>query len=265
MKKILLITGILVFSALCQAQSGNTVADSEGDLPKKFYTVDGYRHGVSYFPLERLPGVQYESTDTIDFIHYHSLDVIYDWLRKWAEKYPELVDLYEVGSSFEDRPILQITMTNKNSGKDVEKPAAFFEGGRHSGEITSSECVMWMIQYLLNNYGKDPGITHLLDTRTIYFRPVNNPDGHNLYLNTYQSNRSTVRPDDNDNDFLLDEDSPEDLDGDGRILTMRWKDDKKGNMILDPRDSTGRLMERVPEGEGIYLTSSEGIDNDGDG
>ncbi|MCK7537877.1 MAG: hypothetical protein MZV63_46465 [Marinilabiliales bacterium] len=65
-------------------------------------------------------------------------------------------------------------------------------------------------------------------------RPVNNPDGHNLYLNTAQSNRSTVRPCDNDGDGLLDEDAPEDLDGNGLILTMRWKDEKKGNLIPDP-------------------------------
>jgi hypothetical protein len=46
---------------------------------------------------------------------------------------------------------------------------------------------------------------------------------------------------------------------------MRWKDDKKGNLIPDPKDSTGRIMKRVPAGKGIYLSSSEGIDNDGDG
>lgn len=49
------------------------------------------------------------------------------------------------------------------------------------------------------------------------------------------------------------------------ILTMRWKDEKKGNLIPDPKDSTGRIMKRVPAGKGIYLSATEGIDNDGDG
>lgn len=255
----------LLICTISMAQSGGQGGPVALENRKELYTVSGYRHGVSYFNRVELPGVRYESTDKLGFNEYHSLDVIYSWLQKWAEEYPELVELYEVGSSFEGRPILQITLSNINSGKDIEKPAAFFEGGRHSGEITSSECVMWMIWYLLKNYGTDPGITHLLDNRAIYLRPVNNPDGHNLYLNTCQSNRSTVRPEDNDGDSLLDEDAPDDLDDDGMILTMRWKDDKKGNMIPDPRDSTGRIMKRVPEGEGIYLTSSEGIDNDRDG
>ena len=61
-----------------------------------------------------------------------------------------MTELYEVGKSYEGRPILQMTLTNKKTGKDTDKPAAFFEGGRHSGEITSSECVMWMAKYLLD-------------------------------------------------------------------------------------------------------------------
>ena len=259
------LAGILLISNLISAQPGTPGISSDKESKPEKYTLSGFRHGVSYFPMVKYQEVQYGSTDTLSFNMYHSLDVIYAWLRKWEKEYPGLVDLYEIGKSYEGRPILQMTVTNKKTGKDTDKPAAFFEGGRHSGEITGSECVMWMIQYLLTNYGKDTDVTHLLDARVIYLKPVNNPDGHNLYLNTSQSNRSTVRPEDNDGDALLDEDAPEDLDNDGLILTMRWKDDKKGNLIPDPKDSTGRIMKRVPAGQGIYLSSSEGIDNDGDG
>ncbi|MBG0858563.1 MAG: peptidase [Bacteroidales bacterium] len=191
--------------------------------------------------------------------------MIYDLLEIWAEKYTDLVELYEVGQSYEGRQILQITVTNKKTGRDTDKPAAFFEGGRHSGEVTGSESVLWLAKYLIENYGSDPEVTQLLDTKTIYLKPINNPDGHNLYMHTAQSNRSTVRPEDNDGDDLLDEDPPDDLDGNGIILTMRWKDEKRGTFIADPADSTGRIMKRVPAGKGIWLTSSEGIDNDNDG
>ncbi len=233
--------------------------------PQANYKLSGIRHGVNFFPDVKLPQVQYEPGQELTFDKYHSLDVIYYWLEKWSDSYKDLVELYEVGKSFEGRPILQITVTNKKTGKDTDKPAAFFEGGRHSGEVTGSESVLWLIKYLLENYGTDPDVTNLLDTKTIYLKPVNNPDGHNLYMHTAQSNRSTVRPEDNDRDGLLDEDAPEDLDNDGVILTMRWKDEKKGNLIPDPKDSTGRIMKRVAAGKGIYLSSSEGIDNDNDG
>ena len=73
--------------------------------------------------------------------------------------------MYEVGRSFEGRPILQITLTNEATGPATDKPAAYFEGGRHSGEITGSESVLWLMQHLLAGYGSDPEITTLLDTK----------------------------------------------------------------------------------------------------
>ncbi len=262
--KIKLILSFLLFSpAVLCGQSGRN--QNTPRKLKEYYTLSGFRHGVNSFPEVKLSQVQYEAGDTLSFDKYHTADVIYVWMKKWAEKFPDLVDLYEVGKSYEGRPIFQLTLTNKKTGKDTDKPAAFFEGGRHSGEVTAAECVLWMAKYLLENYGTDPDVTHLLDTKTIYLKPINNPDGHNLYMNTFLSNRSTVRPSDDDRDGLLDEDAFDDMDGDGKILTMRWKDAKKGTWIPDPRDSTGRIMKRVPAGQGIYLTSSEGIDNDNDG
>ena len=213
MKRNLFLAVFLLLSLFLSAQTGLPEASSEKESGKEQYTLFGYRHGISFFPIVKYQSVQYVSTDTLDFGKYHSLDVIYSWFSKWEKEYPGITELYEVGKSYEGRPILQMTLTNKETGKDTDKPAAFFEGGRHSGEITSSECVMWMAQYLLLNYGTDPDVTHLLDTKTIYLKPVNNPDGHNLYLNTSQSNRSTIKPWDNDGDGLLDEDAP-------TILTM---------------------------------------------
>jgi len=268
MKKFLIVSGTFLISAILYGQSGSqqsSLSSERSDSRVENYTLSGFRHGVSFFPKVEFKSVQYVAEDTLAFDKYHSMEVFYTWLRRWAEMYPELIDLYEVGKSYEGRPILQMTLTNKKTGKDIDKPAAFFEGGRHSGEVTASECVLWLAKYLLDSYGKDPDVTHILDTKTIYLRPLNNPDGHNLYLNTAQSNRSTVRPEDNDRDGLLDEDSPDDINGDGVILTMRWKDEKEGTYILHPKDSTGRIMQRVPAGEGIYRTSSEGLDNDGDG
>ena len=238
---------------------------TESDADTTHYTVQGYRHGISFFPQVQYDEVEYIPGENLNFDKFHSNDVMYYWCEKWARDYPDLIDLYEVAKSFEGRPILQITLTNKNIGKHTDKPAAYFEGNRHSGEITSAESVMWLVKYMLENYGKDEEITHIIDYKTIYLRPVNNPDGHNLYIHTAQSNRSTVRPTDNDLDGLLDEDSPDDIDGDGVILTMRWKDPEKGNYISDPEDPSGRILKRVKEGEGVYRTSSEGFDNDGDG
>jgi len=240
-----------------------------GPLPE-WFTLTGFRHGVSFFPQVHYPEVEYEAGETLTFDRYHTLDVVYEWMHRWEERYPDLVEVYEVAKSFEGRPILQATITNKGTGPATDKPAAFFEGNRHSGEVTAAESALWLMQHLVESYGSDPEITQLLDTRAIYIRPKNNPDGSELYLNTAQSNRSTNRPTDNDGDGLLDEDAADDLDGDGIILQVRYHPrpgtDDRATMVSDPRDPTSRLMRRAEEGEEAeWVVTSEGLDNDGDG
>jgi hypothetical protein len=234
-----------------------------------WYTVRGERHGKSFFEKVRYDSVEYEAGEKLSFKNYHTVRTMYDWLYRWEKAFPNLIRVEEVARSYEGRPILQAILTNTRTGPDTNKPAAFFEGGRHSGEITSSESVLWLIRHLVTEYGRDKRITRLLDNSALYLRPENNPDGSNLYLYTAQSNRSTVRPHDSDRDGLLDEDPPEDLDGDGAIYRIRWlagpDDADKANYVLDPRDPTGQLMKRVPEGTGRWRMISEGIDNDGDG
>ncbi|EAZ79775.1 M14 family metallopeptidase [Algoriphagus machipongonensis] len=272
MKKTLtLILAVSANLAFAQEKSYAPEKVFPEDNPKsKFYTVSGERHGPSFFKKYNFPEVEYSAGDVLNFDHYHTVEVMYHWYRVWAEKYPDIVDLYEVGKSFEGRPILQMTITNKETGKDTNKPAAYFEGGRHSGEITSSESILWLTQHILENYGSDPEITELVDTKAIYLRPQNNPDGSNLYLRTEQRNRSTVRPHDNDRDGLIDEDPEEDLDGDGIIYQMRKKavtpeEKEKANYIVDPDDPSQKLMKRTFPGKGEYLIYTEGYDNDGDG
>ncbi len=238
----------------------------ESERDPDTYTLKPFnRHGPSHFPRVRHPEVEYEAGATLTFDRYHTVDVMNTWLHRWAERYPDIVELYQVATSLEGRPIYQVTLTNRATGPATDKPAAFFEGGRHSGEITSSESVLWLIQHLVENYGTDPEITELLDRAAIYARPQNNPDGSNLYLHTAQTNRSSVRPVDNDGDGLYDEDPANDLDGDGIILQMRWRD-PDGQWVLDERDPQGRLMRRARPGEqGQWSMGREGIDDDGDG
>jgi hypothetical protein len=259
------IAAVVIIAAAAQ-ERGPRERGPQESRPTKMYTVGGIRHGISYFSRVDTPFTRPKIAGEMDFAHYHTYDEVNAFLRKWASEYANMVDLYSVGKSFEGRDIWQITITNKSTGKDTDKPAMFIEGNRHSGEVTAAESALWFAWHILSSYGKDPEITRLVDTKAIYVRVKNNPDGSELYLNTAQSNRSTVRPYDDDRDGLLDEDPPEDLDGDGFILQMRKKvDPGKGTMTLDPADPSGRLMIRATDGKGDYIVSAEGVDNDGDG
>jgi hypothetical protein len=260
---------LIVLSAVCIVSCFGLLYgqdQAEKDSEAKYWTVPGYRHGPSFFPRSNYAATKPLEKGVLDFKHYHTYKEMVWWFKKWAEEYPDLVDLYVAAESFGGIPIYQLTVTNKKTGKDTDKPAMFIDGNRHSGEVTAAESAFWMLHHMLTKYGTDAEITRLLDNFTFYFRPKNNPDGSLLYLMTAQTLRSTIRPYDNDLDGLLDEDPAEDLDGDGSSRQMRVKVEKgKGRFIVDPRDPKGRLMKLAPKGEGIYDVMSEGIDNDGDG
>ena len=241
------------------------VAQEPSKLPP-MHRVGGARDGTSAFRRVDYPQLKAKTPGEIDFAHYHTYEETAALLRTWATQYPDLVDLYSVGQSFEGREIWQVTIATKKNLKHTDRPAFFLEGGRHAGEISGIEATLYLIHHLLTNYAGDAEIRRLIDTKTIYARPMNTPDGSSLYHLTAQTLRSSVRPNDSDGDGLLDEDAGEDLDGDTFIRQMRKKVTKgKGNWIKDPKDAQGRAMRRVRDGEGDYEVYSEGVDSDGDG
>ncbi len=232
----------------------------------KHYTVGGFRHGRSFFKDTRYREIRPLAPGVLDFRHYHTYDEVVSFLKEWAAEYPDLLDVYVAGKSFEGRDIYQATLTNKRTGKDTDKPAMAIDANRHAGEVTAAESALWLLHYMLRNYGKDDVITDLIDANAFYFRIQNDPDGSELYLHTEHMIRSTVRPHDSDGDGLLDEDPGDDLDGDGFHRLMRKKvEPDSGNYILDRRDPTGRLMKWVLDGEGDWRVYGEGIDDDRDG
>jgi hypothetical protein len=243
------------------------VSQSQQVAPGRSYQVGGgVRDGVSAFPRTDYWQMRPTRAGEVDFKHYHTYEEATALLQMWAARYPSLVKLYSVGKSLEGRDLWQVTITNQKTGPDTDKAAFFIEGGRHAGEISGIEATLFFINHVLTNYGKDPAITKLVDTKALYAKPHNNPDGASLYHYTAQTLRSSVRPMDNDGDGLLDEDAGEDLDGDGFVRQMRQHVGAgKGTHVVDDRDPQGRLMRAVGPGQGAYLMSSEGYDNDGDG
>ena len=232
----------------------------------KYWIVPGYRHGPSFFPRNYLVETTPLQEGVFDFKHFHTNEEMIYWYKQWEKEYPDLMEVYVAAQSLNGMDIYQITLTNKKTGPATDKPAMFLDGNRHAGEVTAAESAFWMLHYMLTNYGKDEEITRLVDNCAFYFRPKNDPDGSELYLETAQTLRSTTRPYDSDRDGLLDEDPAEDLDGDGFIRQMRVKVGMgNGSNVIDERDPKGRLMRSVGQGNGDYIVVTEGIDNDKDG
>ncbi len=210
-----------------------------------------------------LTGAAAADVKPLSFDHNYTFAEVVDYLNHVTAEFPNITKLYQIGKSYEGRDLLVLEITRQGEREALEKPGLWLDGNLHASEVMGAAVCLKTIETLVTQYGENPEITDLVDTRTIYIMPKLNPDGSDLYLKTPFNLRSSVRPHDSDGDGSRDEDPPEDLNGDGYITMMRKKDDM-GTMKTHPEDS--RLMERRQEHEtGEWTVYSEGVDNDGDG
>ncbi len=70
-------------------------------IERDWYTLPAFRHGANHFLQVQHPGVEYEAGPTLTFDRYHTAEVMYEWLHRWEEQYPNLVKVWEVDRSFE--------------------------------------------------------------------------------------------------------------------------------------------------------------------
>jgi murein tripeptide amidase MpaA len=176
-----------------------------------------------------------------------------------ATERPDLVTLESIGRSYEGRDIRLVTVTNEKTGPHHEKPAVWVDANIHSTEITGSTAALHLLHRLVSRHGVDERITRAVDTRTFYVVPRVNPDGVELALSTPPTFlRSSVRqwPRTDDSDGLVERD----IDGDGRVLTMRladpngaWKRASEDARLMVPREpdeaGAGPYYRLLAEGE----------------
>ncbi|MBZ0245828.1 MAG: hypothetical protein K8H85_07775 [Cyclobacteriaceae bacterium] len=196
---------------------------------------------------------------------YHNTTDAYALLKGWSTTYPNLTSLYSIGETLKGTPLMVLEITNKETGSPGSKPAYYYDGNIHAGELTGAEVSLHFAWHILTQYDKDPRIKNLVDTRTLYIRPKFNPDGADIALNTVNHLRSTPRPYDEDMDGLLDEDPGNDLNKDNLITDMRIKN-PTGRWKISEEDP--RLMVRRGEVDttgDFYDVLEEGTDDDNDG
>lgn len=179
-------------------------------------------------------------------------------LQAWARSHPHLTRLRSIGRSYEGRDIWLMEITNLQSGEAGDKPGFWVDGNIHSAELVGSSACLYLIQHLLSGYGHDSEVTRCLDTRVFFVCPRVNPDGAEWALAPVPKIvRSSTRP------YPFAEKSHgglriEDVDGDGRILTMRirdpngaWKKSPLDPRLLVPREPSetgGEYFRLLPEG-----------------
>jgi murein tripeptide amidase MpaA len=186
-------------------------------------------------------------------------------LKALAEAFPDLATLDSIGKTFGGRDIWALTITNRRTGPDLEKPAYYVDGHIHAEEHATSSAALYTAWYLLENYGHDEKVTDLVDTMAFYVLPRLNPDGAERSLSEpfrwCGNGRFQPGTEDERTKGLY----QHDVNGDGYIVQMRVPDPNGEWKVssLDPRV----MVQRAPgeRGGAYFRLYPEGLIPDFDG
>lgn len=109
---------------------------------------------------------------------YYTNSEIETMLDDWAVQYPNIITpKMSIGTSIEGRDIWAVKISD-NPNIDEDEPEISYDTLIHPREMMGLMTALWYVKHLLEGYGTDPEMTHLVNNREIWFIPVHNPDAH---------------------------------------------------------------------------------------
>jgi hypothetical protein len=190
---------------------------------------------------------------------YHTPQEIAAALQATAKAHPSTARVHTLARTPGGLDVLALEIGPEISAAARKVPAVFVVANLEGTIPLASEAALGLAGLLSGN----PDAARNL---TWFIVPLGNPDGAARFFGTPRaaSERNGTEYND-DMDDQVDEDGPDDLNGDGVISQMRVKD-PTGEWM--PIAGDARLMKRADptKGEkGVYKLYTEGLDNDGDG
>ena len=177
----------------------------------------------------------------------------------------DVVRMESLGTSLDGKEIWMLELGSPSGTPLDDRPAVLVVANLEGNHLVGSHLALEMVRYLVEN-SDDEAVAAVLANQTLYVFPRLNPDGAEaMFARVKWDRRTNAFPYDGDNDGRVDEDGPEDLNGDGYITVMRVPD-PAGEYMADPDNP--RLMKRADATKGETGTHSiywEGTDSDNDG
>jgi hypothetical protein len=185
-------------------------------------------------------------------------------LRALAAAHAGSATLVEIGRTAGGRRLWAIEIAAPGAMPPASRPGILLVANLAADQIAGSTLALGIARALLTS--SDDGVRRALADNVFYIVPRLDADGTEAIFAPVQApRRGNLTPFDDDNDGRLDEDPPEDLNGDGLITEMRVKDPAGP---FAPAREDPRLMKRADpqQGEtGGWAVYWEGVDSDGDG
>lgn len=199
------------------------------------------------------------SAADLAFDRYHRPEELSAALQDLARANPGFAKAHVLAKSPGGRDLVLLEVGPETAKTAKTLPAVFVAADLDGIVPISGEAALWLAKSVCAK-------ADLRADRTWYILACGNPDAAALYFaKPLRLDSRNARPTNDDQDDAVDEDGPDDLDGDGIITQMRVKD-PEGAWIAVPGEP--RLMKKADgtKGEkGVWKLYSEGLDNDRDG
>lgn len=170
----------------------------------------------------------------VQFDHFYPYVELEQFLTSAAASYPQRVKLETLAKTEEGRAIFIVKITDFSIGEVAEKRSAYYvQAGVHANEGAGTTAALHLIETLLTS----PSAEELLKSIIFYIIPCVNPDGANYSITKSAAIRSSFASIDGLPNAII----PSDINGDGRILHMRWEN-PLGNM--KDYEGTGIMVAR---------------------
>ncbi|MHB9028838.1 MAG: M14 family zinc carboxypeptidase, partial [Candidatus Latescibacterota bacterium] len=190
-----------------------------------------------------LCAIQFQGAAAQDFTRYHTYADLTSLLKQITASGGDIARMTSIGVTLENREIWLIEIANPK-GIPIGQRQGMLIGANFEGDhLIGSEISCYIADYLVKKYKTDAGIREAIDNHVFYIIPRVNPDGaERMFAPLKTGSRTNTHALDDDNDGRLDEDGPEDLNGDVNYTVMRVND-PEGVYMIDPDEP--RLMKKA--------------------
>ncbi|MHC5008597.1 MAG: M14 family metallopeptidase, partial [Planctomycetota bacterium] len=182
--------------------------------------------------------------------------------------HPRACTAESIGTSREGRAIWALRLALDQENDPDRRPAMLLAANIDGDHLVGCEVALAVAEGLLDlaAEGHEAAVAFLSE-HTLYVVPRVNPDAaERFFIETRTGRKRNLRPDDRDRDGAIDEDPPNDLNGDGLITMMRVYDPEKADLMPDPGEPRLDVEPDRDKGErAVYTLYVEGIDDDNDG
>lgn len=137
---------------------------------------------------------QAEDFPPADAAYHNYAEMVAD-IQASAAAHPDIVSLFNIGTSYEGRTMWAAKVSD-SVAVDESEPEVLFIGQQHAREHITQEMTLYILHMLADQYGSDPQITELVNTREVYIIFTSNPDGseYDIASGSYRSWRKNRQP-----------------------------------------------------------------------